>query len=153
MMACAQEVVIVADHTKFGRLSLSKLCDLDAIDAVVVDPALPDAFPPPARSGRRDPARRPARRGSRRSTHGPRASTEPPGPNHEHSLATPDRASIERIVRSILEQKVGANGKPSNGHPAAYRPNLVVNISARHAHLKQDDVNILFGDGISSSRR
>jgi DeoR family fructose operon transcriptional repressor len=46
MMACGQEVVIVADHTKFGRLSLSKLCDLDAIDAIVVDPAVPDSFRP-----------------------------------------------------------------------------------------------------------
>ncbi len=44
MMACAQEVVIVADHTKFGRLSLSKLCDLGAIDAIVADPAIPDEF-------------------------------------------------------------------------------------------------------------
>jgi DeoR/GlpR family transcriptional regulator of sugar metabolism len=44
MMACAQEVVIVADHTKFGRLSLSKLCDLSAIDAVVADPAIPGDF-------------------------------------------------------------------------------------------------------------
>ena len=62
------------------------------------------------------------------------------------SLATlPDRASIERLVRSILEQKVGSNGQPSpdGGH----RPNLVVNISARHAHLKQEDVDILFGEG------
>jgi len=46
MMACGQEVIIVADHTKFGRLSLSKLCDLDAIDAIVADPAIPDAFRP-----------------------------------------------------------------------------------------------------------
>jgi DeoR family fructose operon transcriptional repressor len=46
MMACAQEVIVVADHTKFGRLSLSKLCDLAAIDAVVSDPAVPDAFRP-----------------------------------------------------------------------------------------------------------
>jgi putative phosphotransacetylase len=61
-------------------------------------------------------------------------------------LATPDRASIERLVRSILEQKVSPNG---NGKPAAesYRPNLVVNISARHVHLKQEDVDILFGQG------
>ncbi len=46
MMACGQEVIIVADHTKFGRLSLSKLCGLDAIDAIVADPAIPDAFRP-----------------------------------------------------------------------------------------------------------
>ena len=62
------------------------------------------------------------------------------------SLATlPDRAAIERLVRSILEQKTGSNGKPSAD--AAYRPNLVVNISARHVHLKQEDVDVLFGPG------
>ena len=37
MMACGQEVIIVADHTKFGRLSLAFLCGLDEVDAVVVD--------------------------------------------------------------------------------------------------------------------
>ena len=46
MMACAQEVIVVADHTKFGRLSLSKLCDLGAIDVVVADPAIPNDFRP-----------------------------------------------------------------------------------------------------------
>jgi putative phosphotransacetylase len=62
------------------------------------------------------------------------------------SLATlPDRASIERLVRSILEQKAGTNGKPVA--EGGYRPNLVVNISARHVHLKQEDVDILFGPG------
>jgi DeoR family fructose operon transcriptional repressor len=44
MMACAQEVIIVADHTKFGRQSLSWLCGLQEIDRLVVDPALPDAY-------------------------------------------------------------------------------------------------------------
>ena len=44
MMRCGQEVVIVADHTKFGRLSLSKLCGLEEIHALVSDPALPDEF-------------------------------------------------------------------------------------------------------------
>lgn len=65
------------------------------------------------------------------------------------SLATqPDRAAIERLVRSILEQKSGTNGRPSsNGVGDGYRPNLVVNISARHAHLKQEDVDVLFGPG------
>lgn len=29
----------------------------------------------------------------------------------------------------------------------AYRPHLVANISARHCHLTQDDVNVLFGEG------
>jgi putative phosphotransacetylase len=58
-------------------------------------------------------------------------------------LATPDRAQIERLVRSILEGKSGSNGKAAEEH----RPNLVVNISARHVHLKQEDVDILFGPG------
>ena len=40
MMACGQEVMIVADHTKFGRLSLAFLCGLDAISELVVDPGL-----------------------------------------------------------------------------------------------------------------
>jgi putative phosphotransacetylase len=62
------------------------------------------------------------------------------------SLATlPDRASIERLVRSIIEQKMGSNGKPSSD--GGFRPNLVVNISARHVHLKQEDVDVLFGPG------
>jgi putative phosphotransacetylase len=58
-------------------------------------------------------------------------------------LANPDRAQIERLVRSILEGKAAPNGKPIEPH----RPNLVVNISARHVHLKQEDVDILFGPG------
>src|SRR5262249_35098766 len=37
MMACGQEVVIVADHTKFGRLALARLCGLEAIQHLVVD--------------------------------------------------------------------------------------------------------------------
>lgn len=44
MMACGQEVVIVADHTKFGRQELARLCGLDAIDRIVVDPGLPEAY-------------------------------------------------------------------------------------------------------------
>jgi putative phosphotransacetylase len=64
------------------------------------------------------------------------------------SLGTlPDRATIERLVRSILDQKAGTNGKPRGVGEAGYRPNLVVNISARHVHLKQEDVDILFGPG------
>ena len=43
MMSCGQEVMIVADHTKFGRLSLAFLCGLDAIDDIVVAPALQES--------------------------------------------------------------------------------------------------------------
>jgi len=44
MMKCAQEVVLVADHSKFGRLSLSRLCRLDEIGAMVVDSGLSDSY-------------------------------------------------------------------------------------------------------------
>lgn len=40
MMACGQDVLIVADHSKFGRLSLAFLCGLGAIGDLVVDPGL-----------------------------------------------------------------------------------------------------------------
>src|SRR5438067_4887935 len=37
MMRCADEVVVVADHTKIGRQALAFLCELAAIDTLVVD--------------------------------------------------------------------------------------------------------------------
>jgi DeoR/GlpR family transcriptional regulator of sugar metabolism len=37
MMKAADEVVIVADSTKFGRTSLSRLCELSRADILVVD--------------------------------------------------------------------------------------------------------------------
>ena len=37
MMRCADEVVIVADHTKIGRPALAQLCELSAIDTLIVD--------------------------------------------------------------------------------------------------------------------
>lgn len=40
MMSCGREVILVADHAKFGRLSLSRLCGLEAIGRLVVDPGL-----------------------------------------------------------------------------------------------------------------
>jgi DeoR/GlpR family transcriptional regulator of sugar metabolism len=42
MMRCGQDVMIVADHTKFGRLALARLCGLDEISSVVVDGGLSD---------------------------------------------------------------------------------------------------------------
>src|SRR5277367_3540884 len=44
MMSCGQEVVIVADHTKFGRLALARLCGLDDVHRVVSDPGLGDEY-------------------------------------------------------------------------------------------------------------
>jgi DeoR family transcriptional regulator, fructose operon transcriptional repressor len=37
MMRCADEVVVVADHTKIGRQALAFLCELSAVDMVIVD--------------------------------------------------------------------------------------------------------------------
>ena len=42
MMSCGQEVMIVADHTKFGRLALARLCGLEEVDQIVVDSGLAD---------------------------------------------------------------------------------------------------------------
>jgi DeoR/GlpR family transcriptional regulator of sugar metabolism len=44
MMACGQDVMIVADATKFGRQALARLCGLDEIRRLVVDPGLPDEY-------------------------------------------------------------------------------------------------------------
>jgi DeoR family fructose operon transcriptional repressor len=37
MMRCADEVVVVADHTKIGRQALAFLCELREIDTLIVD--------------------------------------------------------------------------------------------------------------------
>ncbi|MEQ8788581.1 MAG: phosphate propanoyltransferase [Pirellulaceae bacterium] len=56
-----------------------------------------------------------------------------------------DRATIERIVQQIVYQQAA----PSRGAPGgvSHEPNLVVSISARHAHLTDEHVEILFGPG------
>lgn len=40
MMKCADEVVVVADHTKVGRQALSFLCELAAVDTLILDNGL-----------------------------------------------------------------------------------------------------------------
>lgn len=52
----------------------------------------------------------------------------------------PDRALIERIVREVVLRNLGGETPP----PA---PKLVVSISARHVHLSDEAVEILFGPG------
>lgn len=39
MMRCADEVTVLADHTKFGRQALAHLCELEAIDTMITDAA------------------------------------------------------------------------------------------------------------------
>ncbi len=53
------------------------------------------------------------------------------------------REQLERIVRQAVRQRL-ASGLPE-GSSDAYQPNLVVNVSARHAHLCQADLETLFG--------
>ena len=53
-------------------------------------------------------------------------------------VATLDRNSIEQIVRQIVLAQSGA--------PAG-EPNLLVSISARHVHLTDEHVEMLFGPG------
>jgi DeoR/GlpR family transcriptional regulator of sugar metabolism len=40
MLRCADEVVVVADHTKIGRQALAFLCELSALDTLIVDSGL-----------------------------------------------------------------------------------------------------------------
>jgi putative phosphotransacetylase len=57
------------------------------------------------------------------------------------SSAVP-RSEIEQLVRKVLLDRMGANGRAS----APSKPNpLVVNISARHVHLTHEHVQVLFG--------
>lgn len=55
-----------------------------------------------------------------------------------------DRSAIENIVRQIITQQVG--GSTSSATTTAARE-LVVSISARHCHLTDEHVEILFGPG------
>lgn len=41
MIEAAEQTIVVADATKFGRRGLSRICDVDAIDVVVTDAQIP----------------------------------------------------------------------------------------------------------------
>jgi propanediol utilization protein len=62
------------------------------------------------------------------------------------STATLDRGVVETMVRAALTRHWTGDGRPSvNGKPGV--PRLVVNISARHCHVTQEDLARLFGNG------
>lgn len=64
------------------------------------------------------------------------------------ATATATREQIEGMVRSILLKSMGAAAAPATGNgKAAGPPKVIVNISARHCHLTQEDVDVLFGKG------
>ncbi|MBY0585935.1 phosphate propanoyltransferase [bacterium] len=56
---------------------------------------------------------------------------------------TVDRAVVERLVRQVVYDRMAIKDGASTGD----RPRLVVNISARHCHVTQQDLEILFGEG------
>ena len=60
------------------------------------------------------------------------------------SVATLDRSLVERLVREALTRSVSS----ATAMPLADgKPKLVVNISARHCHVTQEDLERLFGKG------
>lgn len=57
-----------------------------------------------------------------------------------------ERARIEALVRSALGRALSCNGQATNGRDIA-TPKLVANVSARHCHVTQTDLEKLFGAG------
>ncbi len=56
------------------------------------------------------------------------------------SIAPPiDRRNVEQIVREIVLRQLGRG--------AEFQPNLAVSVSARHVHLSNEHVAVLFGEG------
>ncbi len=68
--------------------------------------------------------------------------------------ATLDRAAVEQMVRQVLKQTLTAEVsrlvRPTS-HNGGPNP-LVVNVSARHVHVTQQDLEILFGAGTKLSK-
>ncbi len=67
-------------------------------------------------------------------------------------MASPlDPALVEQIVRQIVYSQMNGSGSPAALAKAApvanAAPNLAVSISARHCHLTDEHVEILFGPG------
>jgi len=58
------------------------------------------------------------------------------------------REQLERVVRQVVRERFAARLQAGEMQlSAAYTPNLVVNISARHMHICQADLETLFGGG------
>lgn len=56
-------------------------------------------------------------------------------------MANSIRSDVERIVREVLKKHLSPAAAPTQPNP------LVVNISARHAHLSVEHLEVLFGKG------
>jgi propanediol utilization protein len=63
-------------------------------------------------------------------------------------MITLDRSAVERIVRTALSKQLGEPSSVRSRLSApGSAPNLAVNVSARHAHVTQEDLELLFGKG------
>ena len=150
MMSCGQEIMIVADHTKFGRLALARLCGLEEVDQVVVDSGADRRGPRDARASRRgDP-----RGAGRREPHATEPLLEPARVDsiEDRRMSTARRTDARAGRGAGPDDPAQAAGRRPRRRTAEPRrprrtPNLVVNISARHCHLTQADVDVLFGPG------
>ncbi len=57
-----------------------------------------------------------------------------------------ERSAVERVVREVVQQRLSLPRRDGRGRgPAPHK--LVVNISARHMHVTQENLEILFGAG------
>ena len=140
MMACGQEVMIVADHTKFGRLALARLCGLDEVQhAGRRSRACPTSTGRSLEAaGRDDPRRRTRRRSraQRRELEPTPADGRPTRQREDRVMSTlavhHARSGRGSLVRSILRSSIGSAGTrtatavPANGghRPATRRQHL-----------------------------
>ena len=63
-------------------------------------------------------------------------------------MMTVDRPVVENLVRQALQRQMGRSAGGSPARPAMdSKPKLVVNVSARHCHVTQEDLERLFGKG------
>jgi len=65
-------------------------------------------------------------------------------------MITIERSAVERLVRQALTKRLGdAAGRvfEARGLEGSTAPKLVVNVSARHCHVTQHDLERLFGKG------
>ena len=63
------------------------------------------------------------------------------------SSSTLDRSIVETIVRRIVEQSAVDSSNGNSGLSTTQASELVVSISARHVHLTDEHVEVLFGPG------
>jgi propanediol utilization protein len=63
------------------------------------------------------------------------------------SAATLDRPLVERLVREALRAQLGDGRAPTAAPNGKAAPKLVVNVSARHCHVTQEDLERLYGKG------